>query len=219
MTITRSKSKLLRSWQPHSSGKIKIHKHCSVITFLASDWLTGGNMPGFSSPLPQQKEKSLSLANNAPAGFMNRRSLWASYFPPRGPALPPSPFKSPNRRHAACCWSVHMTNYYWAYYQKSALAGGSGWGSGGEEEGCGRDSNKACWASADKREGQISPAADKQKELISITNGCRSEATKSPTKVTRSQNMCVSVCVYLYSGVQSAYLLGSGSKEGRREGS
>lgn len=92
----------------------------------------------------------------------------------------------PNRTRVARSSLVHMTNYYWAYYQKSALAGGSGWG-----EGCGGDSNKA-WAGTDKRGGQISPAADKQKEFISITNGCRSGAAK----VTRSEVMRASVCVF-----------------------
>lgn len=106
------------------------------------DWQS--DVWGFSTPIRQQKEKSLSLANNVPAGCMNRRSLWVSYPPPPSrPCTSTITIQVPNCTHAACCWLVHMTNYFWAYYQKSALARGSGWGEGEEEEGCTRDSKSA----------------------------------------------------------------------------
>lgn len=75
-----------------------------------------------------EKNKSFSLTDIVPAGRVNRHSLRASYFSP-----PPLPFhhchSSPKAHtRGALAGRVHMTNYCWAYYQKSALAGGSVWG-------------------------------------------------------------------------------------------
>lgn len=119
-------------WQLHSSGKMKIHKLSAVITLLVSYWLTSRNRQGFSSPLPKTKRKKESLL------LAKQRSRWlhestftvSLVIPLSTPCTSTIAIQVPNRTHAARCWSVHMTNYHWAYYQKSALAGGSGWGEG-----------------------------------------------------------------------------------------
>lgn len=102
----------------------------------------------------------------------------------------------PNRTHAACCWSVHMTNYFWAYYQKSALARGSGLGEGGlggvQQEGEGSKQSLLRICKQRKR------TDSSNKELKSIKNGCRRRATKSSTKVSKSLYVCV--CVHFQRG-------------------
>lgn len=130
----------------------------------------------------------------------------------------------PNRSHAARCWLGHMTNYYWAYYQKSALARGSGWGGRRRRRVTTGIPIKPAEHPRTKGEGQIPPAADKQKEFISITNGCclrwcwLKGGAGGSQKVTRSYSVCVCVFVYLFvqQRALSAFLFIYGPKEGRR---
>lgn len=86
----------------------------------------------------------------------------------------------PHRTHAACRWSAHMTNYYWAYYQKSALVGGSGWGRWEGVRGV-REEQRVCWGfqqslpsiRRQRRGTNVSPLLTSKKEFISITNDSR----------------------------------------------
>lgn len=111
-------------------GEIKIHTLSSVITLLVSYWWTSGNGRGFCSPLPKTKRKKKSLlpAKQRPRWLYESTFTVSLVIPLSMPCTSTIAIQVPNSTRVARCSSAHMTN--WAYYQKSALAGGSGWGEG-----------------------------------------------------------------------------------------
>ena len=82
-----------------------------------------------------------------------------------------------------------MTNYSWAYYQKSALAGGSGWGGVERKRGAAGIPTKPA-EHPQTKEGDkfllLLMSKKKEKNLLSITNWRCLEARKGARKVTRS---------------------------------
>lgn len=158
-------------------------------------------MWGFGTPIQQQKEKSLSLANNVPAGCMNRRSLWALYFPPSHPCTSTIAIQVPNCTHAACCWSVHMTNYFWAYYQKSALARGSGWGEGERKRGALGIQTKPAEALQTKERDTFLPLLTSKKNSFQLKMAAAWKQQRAPQR-SPGVRTCVCLCVYLDSGLQ-----------------
>lgn len=193
MAIPPPKPKWLCNKPLYSSGKIKIHQRCFVITPLANAWLTIRRVR-FQHPNPTTKRKSLSLANNVPAGCMNQRSLWGSYFSPLTPLHFHHRHSSPKLHPCSVLLVGPHDKLLLGLLSKISTCQREWLGRGGRGRGV-RQGFKACWGSADKGEGQISPAADKQKEFILITNGCCLKATKSTAKVTRS---CVFTCLQCF---------------------
>lgn len=127
MVIADPEGQLQTFRQLRSSGKIKIHQHSSVITLLLSDWLTIRR----EVPRPNNKEeKAFHEKTTFPLTvwiYAPRQSCISPLFHPGASTIA---IQVPNRRHGALLVAPQMTNYFWAYYQKSALARGSGHGNG-----------------------------------------------------------------------------------------
>ena len=167
VTIPRSKPKLLCSWQPRSSGKIKIHTTL-FCNYSSGEWLTDwqAETRGVSAAQSHNKKKK-PFTSKQRSRWLHESTLAVSlvYPPSCGPALPPSPFKSQTahmqRAAGRSTWQITTGLIIKNQHSPEGVAGERR----ERKEGCGRDSNKACWASTHKGEGQISPAADKQKRI------------------------------------------------------
>lgn len=172
MVIADPEGQLQTLKQLRSSGKIKIHRHSSVITLLLSDWLTIRR----EVPQPNNKEeKAFHEKTTFPLTvwiYAPRQSCISPLFHPGTSTIS---IQVQNRRHGA-----HSLLHKWQITSGLIIKNQRGPKGVVMETGRGRgagEPNKACWVSGDK-EGHISPHADDPKKVHSITNGCQVEATK-----------------------------------------
>lgn len=134
MIFPNPKGKLQMLKHLRSRTEIKIHQHSSVITLLLGEWLTCKR----EVPQPSNKEeKAFHEKTTFPL------TVWI--YAPRESCISPLLTRHFHRRHSSpkphTCGvplaASQMTNYFWAYYQKSALVRGSGRGKGGRKRGWG----------------------------------------------------------------------------------
>lgn len=115
-------------WQNKNSSTL-------FCNYSSSDWLTDNQTWEVSAPQSDNKKKKPFNRKQHSRWLYESRLAVSFLFPPSRPFISTIAIQVPNCTHAACCWSVHMTNYFWAYYQKSVLARGSGWGEGERKRG------------------------------------------------------------------------------------
>lgn len=159
------------------------------------DWQS--DVWGFSTPIRQQKEKAFHSQTTFPlAVWIDAR--WESRTPPPTPLHFHHRHSSPKLHPCSVLLVGPHDKLLLGLLSKISTRQREWLGRGGRGRGV-RKGFKACWGSADKGEGQISPAADKQKEFISITNGCCLKATESTAKVTRR-------CVFTWTTDYSVFI-------------
>ena len=103
--------------------------------YSTSGWVTDNKTWGSSAPIRQQKEKPFTSKQRSRWLYESVHAVRLVSLPRQWPCTSTIAIQVPNCTYAACCWSAYMTNYFWAYYRKSALARGSGWREGGKEDG------------------------------------------------------------------------------------
>lgn len=191
-------------------AKIKIHKLSSATTLLLSDWLTNkwesaeisdGQPP--SSGNKTGGKKAFLLAKQR-SRWLHESTLAVSL------VIPPLAALHFHRRHSSPK-HAHMPRAHWFGPHDKLLLGllsknqhspegvaGEGW----EEEGCGggegggqgeggRPTKHCLSITPDKREGQISPAADKQEEFHFNHKSVRLwSENQPPEKEGRGANIC-----------------------------
>lgn len=163
-----------------------------------SDWLASGDEPGWpaSVPLNRKEAKSLLLGKQR-SRWLYESTLTASLVMPLSPPCASTiAIQDPNRTHAESCWSVHMTNYHWAYYQKSALAGGSGWGEGGGVMGIPTKPGHSQTKDGDKF--LLLLTSRKNSFQSQMTAACEPQRSQRPVRTVQLTDTSAQLCWFYY---------------------